>query len=86
MIIRLQFEVECCKDCLFFEVDDYDSKCKLIGEFRYKLHDVFCADFDEDEEIYSKCPFKYELYDEEKDTIDLDAYQSYMRRKKYNEC
>jgi hypothetical protein len=82
MIIRIQFEVECCKDCLFFEVDDYDPKCKLIGEFSYKLHDVFCADWDEDEEISPECPFKYEMYDEDKDTIDLDAYQSYMRRKK----
>ena len=81
MIIRTQFEVDSCDECWFFEVDDYDFKCRLLGDYFCNFNDGYYADFDVHDEICSKCPFKAEIYDEEKDTIDLDAYQDYIRRK-----
>jgi len=81
MIIRTQFEVDSCSECWFFEVDDYDFKCRLLGDYFCHCNDRYYDDFDVHDEICSKCPFKNKIYDEEKDTIDLDAYQSYMRRK-----
>ena len=85
MIIRTVFEVDSCVECWFFEADDYDFKCILLGDYFCNFNNGTYADFDVHDEICSKCPFKNEMYDEDKDTIDLDAYQSYMRRKKYNE-
>lgn len=81
MIIRTQFEVDSCSECWFFEVDVDDSKCRLLGDYFCNFNDGYYPDFDVHDEICSKCPFKDEIYDEDKDTIDLDAYQSYMRRK-----
>ena len=81
MIIRTQFEIDSCIDCWFFETDDYCHKCKLLGDYLCELDE----DFDVHDEICSKCPFKNEIYDEDKDTIDLDAYRSYIERKEYME-
>ncbi len=73
MIIRTVFEVNGCNECWFFEADDYDYRCRLIGDYFCDLNDGYHDDFDVNEEISKDCPFRNGLYDEDTDTLDLDA-------------